>query len=407
MATDPYETRSDTPLPRKGGGEEPDATVQVPLPASSGSSGPSGPSEEPDAAARAAEDDAPTVSDTSRDFQMPEGIAPPPATSYDVPVAGSPRPPQTPPATALPSSSPYAQPPGVYGTQAQGGQPSYGQTQQDPQGHPQPPQGQQPRYGQDQHAQYGQGGPQDQPQYGQQGQPQYGVPPQPQYPQGQPGGQQGQPPYPGQQYGPGPGQPQYGQPYAQGPYVPQQGQQQPPQGRPVPPSWHRQHYAIGLFLLVYGVVNLALGFLGFDARKDEVAEYLSEGVAGPVVLAVKALQALLLAVVAAALVRRRSVLLLPPLLAWTAAFAILAVLDLLNGLHTTLLEHLAYGVVFAILLFLSYALSVRAGTAAAQTAQAAAESAPPQGAPAAPQPPQSLSRTQEFALNTLNRFQRR
>lgn len=396
MATDPYETRSDTPVrgrvqPGQGGDEESDKTVPVPLPAAPPPAGTPGPA------------------DTSQDAQRP--VEPPPPTSFDVPVAGSPRTPreqapaprpEAPAQFALPADSPYAQQPGAYGSQPPSpqGQPqgqSLYETRQDP---PRAPQ--QPAYGQQppppvpqQHAQ-----PQPGP---------YGQPPQT-APYGQPQPQYGQPPVP----------PQHQQPYGQQPpYAPQQ---PAAPARPVPPSWHRQHYAIGLFLIVYGVVTLALGLLGFDARKAEAAEYLGDGLAVPVLVAAKAGQAVLLILAATAVVRRRSVLFLPALLAWTAGFAVLCVLDVVSGAFGTLLEHAIYTVAFGLALFLSYAFSVKAGTAAAQAASgdaapvpAGAPAAPPQAAPqqhaqgqAQQQAaPQSLSRTQEFALNTLNRWQRR
>ncbi|MDX6743389.1 hypothetical protein [Actinocorallia sp. A-T 12471] len=378
MATDPYETRSDTPLPRQGTPTpepaEPDKTVPAPLPAPPAS------------------DESPAP-ETSFDVQVsPPANDPPPATSFDVPVAGSPKPPQgssQPPAQpgqfVLPPDSPYAQPAGSYGSQppAPQGQSLY-ETRQDP-----------PQQGAQQSVQQFPLPPQQ------------GYPPQGHHPQGaQPPGPaqhpQGPPPQqpPGQQPYQAQYAPQGQQPYPQQPYpqqygVPQQQGVQEPQAKPVPPSWHRQHYAIGLFLIVFGIINLALGFLGFADREKEIAEYLSDGIAAPVLIAVKVAQAVLLGVAVMAVVRRRSVLFLPALLAWTGGFAVLTVLDLVSGTFTTLIEHLIYTAAFAAALFLSYALSVKAGTTAT--------TATPN--PATPTP-QSLSRTQEFALNTLNRLHR-
>ncbi|ROO83536.1 hypothetical protein EDD29_1039 [Actinocorallia herbida] len=379
MATDPYETRSDTPLPGKaapgqGGGTAPegqdsDKTVPVPLPS------PPPPPEtpaEPPAPPETVFDVQQTVADS---VKAPQNEAPP-ATFFDVPVAGSPRPSQEPGQPGgqyvLPPDSPYAQPTGrpAYGTQFQ--QP------QQPQHQPPPPA---PQQGQSLY-ETRQDAPQAPPAPPQ---PPQAHAPQPQYPPA---------PLP-QAYPPGP-------PYPQPPYP---APEQAAPARPVPASWHRQHYAVGLFLIVYSLLTLVLGQVGFGDRKEELAEYLSEGIAGPAYIAVKAVQVLLLVATVEALRRRRSVLFLPVLAVWTASFAVLAVLDVVSGAYGTLLEHALYAVAFGIALFLSYALSVKAGTSA-QAAAAVPVPAGPGGPPPQQPSPQSLSRTQEFALNTLNRWQR-
>jgi len=203
-------------------------------------------------------------------------------------------------------------------------------------------------------------------------------------------------------------------------------------------AWHRQHYAIGVFLVLYGLTNLVTGLLGFSNRKVEVAVYFGEGRAVPVLGAGKCVEALLLALTAAGLFRKRDVWFLPGLLGWVVGFAGLCVLDVVKGQFVTLAEHAVYTLVFGVLLFLSYALSARVRAARLQTSGQQGQQAfpaqhgpvpagapqgmapqgmapqgmPPQGMPPqgmAPQggpAPSGLSRTQEIALNTLNRWQR-
>jgi hypothetical protein len=86
--------------------------------------------------------------------------------------------------------------------------------------------------------------------------------------------------------------------------------------------------------------------------------------------------------------------------------------DVVKGNWGGLLEHLVFLGVFALLLFLSYGLSVRARTG--RTAEPAPPAAPAPAvpmagapAPGAPGPSGNLSRTQEFALAALNRLQQR
>ncbi|WP_344450966.1 hypothetical protein [Actinocorallia aurantiaca] len=220
------------------------------------------------------------------------------------------------------------------------------------------------------------------------------------------------------------------QPFQQPFQQPQQGYPQPqqgfaPQGHAPQPAaasggaWHRQHYAIGVFLVLYGLTNLVTGLLGFSNRKVEVAVYFGEGLAMPVLVAVKCAEALLLALTAAGLLRKRDVWFLPGLLGWVVGFAGLCVLDVVKGQFVTLAEHAVYTLVFGVLLFLSYALSARVRAARLQASgqqglpaqhgpvpagvpAGAPQGMAPQGGPA----PSGLSRTQEIALNTLNRWQR-
>ncbi|MEO3783055.1 hypothetical protein ABGB12_06990 [Actinocorallia sp. B10E7] len=228
---------------------------------------------------------------------------------------------------------------------------------------------------------------------------------------------------------------QSSQGYAPQGYPPPQGHPQqgfPPPGyaqrppQPAAPSggaWHRQHYAIGVFLVLYGLTNLVTGLLGFSNRKVEVAAYFGDGLAMPILVAVKCLEALLLAVTAAGLIRKRDVWFLPGLLGWVLGFAALCVLDLFKGQFVTLAEHAVYTLLFGVLLFLSYALSAKVRAARLQTSgqpgqqpfpapsgpapAGAPQGMPPQGMPPQGGPaPSGLSRTQEIALNTLNRWQR-
>ncbi|GAA0955739.1 hypothetical protein [Actinocorallia libanotica] len=251
-----------------------------------------------------------------------------------------------------------------------------------------------------------------------QAQPAQAQPAQPQAPQ------QAQPAYAPQGFPPPQAPPQQG--------FPPQGHLQPPAPPPAPPAaqggaWHRQHYAVGVFLVLYGLVNLATGLLGFSNRKVEAAVYFGDGLAAPILIAVKCAEALLLAVAAAGLLRRRDLWFLPALLSWVAGFAVLCVLDVVKGEFLALAEHAVYTLLFGFLLFLSYALSAKVRAARLQAATAPGQPAPPAqpgapgapgmpGAPGAPvpmappqpggTPPAGLSRTQEIALNTLNRWQR-
>lgn len=375
MSQDPYTTRRDfavpgRPAPEGAEGGQDGADVTPPLgaaypderppaiefaqtvrdPAPAATSNSSDSSDSSDSGSGQGTGSAPqTLLDQTRPVPLPQQDPPAGGAPRDIPVAPLPLPPQV--QQAQPSPAPQAQP------------------QQPPQPQPQQP-------------------PQAQPQQ----------PPQPPQPQ--------QPP---QGFGPPPGFPPPQGHFPQ-PSAP------PAQGAPSGGAWHRQHYAIGVFLVLYGLTNLVTGLLGFSNRKMEAALYFGEGLATPVLVVVKLVETLLLAVTAAGLLRRKDVWFLPALLAWVAGFAVLCVLDLVKGEFLTLAEHLVYTLVFGFLLFLSYALSAKVRAAGlpgpdgpqAPGAQpggpvpAGALPGAPQGAPA----PAGLSRTQEIALNTLNRWQR-
>ncbi|MEW2358286.1 hypothetical protein [Spirillospora sp. NPDC029432] len=194
-------------------------------------------------------------------------------------------------------------------------------------------------------------------------------------------------------------------------------------------NWHRFHYPIGIFLVAYGATGFATALIGWNDRREELAGYIGAGMATPVLAAVKMVELALVALALAGVVRRRDIWFLPALTGWLAGFAVFAVLDVVKGKWGGLLEHAVYLAAFALLLFVSYGLSVKArvGRAAkaqprpeaAQAAQAAqsvpagdapAPAAPPAAAPvpapgSAPVPGRPLTRTQEFALATLNRWQ--
>jgi pyruvate/2-oxoglutarate dehydrogenase complex dihydrolipoamide acyltransferase (E2) component len=181
------------------------------------------------------------------------------------------------------------------------------------------------------------------------------------------------------------------------------------------------HYPIGVFLVAYGLTGFGTGLLGWDDRREELADYVGAGVTTPALAVVKAIELGLVALTLAGLVRRRDVWFLPALAGWLAGFGVFTLLDIFKGKWGVLVEHLVFLGVFALLLFLSYGLSVKArvGRAAAQPASPAqAQPAPAEPAPAQPEAPApaggpppgpagNLSRTQEFALQALNRLQQR
>ncbi|WP_460370469.1 hypothetical protein, partial [Actinocorallia lasiicapitis] len=166
-------------------------------------------------------------------------------------------------------------------------------------------------------------------------------------------------------------------------------------------TWHRQHFTVGVFLVVYGLTNLATGLLGFSNHKRELAGYLGDGMAGQALIGLKAVEGLLLVLTVAAIVRRKDVWFLPSLLGWVLGFAVFAVLDVVKGRFVPLAEHGLYTLLFFALLVISYGLSAK--VRAARTPAPPASAAP---SPGAPPHPQGLSRTQEIALNALNRWQR-
>ncbi|TNY36002.1 hypothetical protein EIO00_15050 [Thermomonospora catenispora] len=157
-------------------------------------------------------------------------------------------------------------------------------------------------------------------------------------------------------------------------------------------GFHRFHLPIGIFLAAYGLTSLISSFLGWDAHLREMSDYLGEDAAAPALIAVKAVQVLLVLVTVMGLLRRRDVWFLAASCGWTAGFAVFCVLDGVGGTMTGLVEHGVYLVGFAFLLCLSYALGVKA--------RVAARRAGPDG----DEP--GLSRTQELALAALERWQR-
>jgi len=175
------------------------------------------------------------------------------------------------------------------------------------------------------------------------------------------------------------------------------------------------HYPIGVFLVAYGVTGLVTGLIGWDDRREELAGYVGAGAATAALAVVKAIELALVALAVAGIGRRRDVWFLPALAGWLAGFGVFALLDLVKGNWGALLEHVVFLAAFALLLFLSYGLSVKARVGRAAAARTAA---PPPDAPApspaapsvpapVPAPSANLSRTQEFALAALNRLQQR
>ncbi|MBW8483685.1 hypothetical protein [Actinomadura parmotrematis] len=216
-----------------------------------------------------------------------------------------------------------------------------------------------------------------------------------------------------------------------------------------PGDWHRMHFPVGAFLTAFGVTALAVTALDWNAHRADMAVYVGQGAAAAGLAAVKLVQVLLLAATAMSLLRRRDVWFLPALAAWTAGYGVFAVLDAVKGRWLPLAEHLGYTAGFGVLLFVSYGLSVKARVASRKAAAPAAPEPEPQPepepapapAPAAdatvmdaarkapapaptvrdmplpskppssvPEPagpePLKLTRTQEFALNAVNRMRR-
>ncbi|MFG1999495.1 hypothetical protein ACGFNU_10155 [Spirillospora sp. NPDC048911] len=174
-------------------------------------------------------------------------------------------------------------------------------------------------------------------------------------------------------------------------------------------NWHRFHYPVGAFLVAYGITGLAGAALGWAERRDEVAGYLGAGAATPVLATVKVIEALLLIIAAAGLLRRRDVWFLPAITGWIVGFGVFCVLDVVKGKWTGLVEHGAYLLLFAVLLVLTYGLSVKARVGDRPQPADAAAVPPPPGGPmgSVPAPREGgLTRTQELALAAINRWQR-
>ncbi|GAA0577539.1 hypothetical protein [Actinomadura livida] len=158
-------------------------------------------------------------------------------------------------------------------------------------------------------------------------------------------------------------------------------------------TWHRFHYAVGVFLIAYGGTGLLSAVLMWGDRQDEVEGYFGALPATAVLILVKVIEVALTASAAAALVLRRDVLLVPPMVGWMAGFAMFAVLDVFTAGWGGLVEHLLYLAAFVVLLFLSYGLSAKAQLAGAAKDE---DDGPSGGGP-------QLTRTQEFALQAINR----
>ncbi|MFD0903888.1 hypothetical protein [Actinomadura sediminis] len=163
------------------------------------------------------------------------------------------------------------------------------------------------------------------------------------------------------------------------------------------PTWHRQHYTVGVFLLAYGVMSLISGTLLWGDRREEVGEYFASGPSGAILVLAKAVQVVLVLISAAAVARRRDTWFVPPLAGWMAGFALFAVLDVYTGRWAGLLEHTLYLGGFVVLLFLSYGLSAKAQVGGAARTSGTGPGAQPEG----------LTRTQELALAAINRLPRR
>ncbi|RFS85680.1 hypothetical protein D0T12_11815 [Actinomadura spongiicola] len=158
-------------------------------------------------------------------------------------------------------------------------------------------------------------------------------------------------------------------------------------------TWHRFHYAVGVFLIAYGVTNLAGAVVLWGDRRDEIEGYFGAGPAVAVLVLVKLFEAALLLAAAAGVALRRDLLFVPATAGWMAGFAMFGVLDVFTARWGGLLEHLLYLVGFVTLLFVSYGLSTKAQLAAA----------PRDAEPGSARGPGGLTRTQEFALQTINR----
>ncbi|MFB4300013.1 hypothetical protein [Actinomadura sp. NTSP31] len=187
--------------------------------------------------------------------------------------------------------------------------------------------------------------------------------------------------------------------------------ERPADGATGPPAvhgtWHRMHYAVGVFLVAYGLTGLAGAALLWSDRRDELGDYFGSGNAGTLLVLAKAVEALLVAAAALGMVRRRDVWFVPALAGWMAGFAVFAVLDVFDGRWGGLLEHLLYLAGFVVLLFVSYGLSAKAQVGSGAAVRASTGSGPGEGGEAGPDGgPRRLTRTQEFALAALNRLPR-
>lgn len=203
--------------------------------------------------------------------------------------------------------------------------------------------------------------------------------------------------------------PQPEQSYAAPPY-PQPAYQQQTPAYPAPTMhrpghWHRLHTPVGVFLVAFGLTGTVNAILRWTDHRAEIASLLDQtagsvaGSAGTILVGVHVVEALLLLIALVGLLRRRSVWYLPAIFGWMAGFGVFAGLDIWAGHLGRLTEHAAYLGGFTILLFLSYALGVKARVNSSRTAAA--------GPAAAAYDNRPLTRTQELALAALNNWQRR
>ncbi|GAA4229113.1 hypothetical protein GCM10022254_20840 [Actinomadura meridiana] len=182
--------------------------------------------------------------------------------------------------------------------------------------------------------------------------------------------------------------------------VPPPGQAAGPAGPPPSPrtrasqTWHRFHYAVGVFLIAYGVTGLASAVALWDDRRDEIDAYFGSGPVTAVLVLAKLVEAALVLSAVAGVVLRRDLLFVPSMAGWMAGFAMFAVLDVFTTRWGGLFEHLLYLAGFVALLFLSYGLSAKAQLAGAPRRDVE---------PGSPRGPNGLTRTQEFALQAINR----
>jgi hypothetical protein len=167
-------------------------------------------------------------------------------------------------------------------------------------------------------------------------------------------------------------------------------------------NWHRYHYPVGIFLTLYGLTGLLSVMIGWSDHRAEIANYLTKTAgldarsATPVLIGLHVVEALLVLITLTGLLRRRDVWFLPAIFGWMAGFAGFCVLDIWAGTMGLLAEHALYLVGFTAVLLVSYALGVKARV----------NPVPPPGRAGNELAPRNLSRTQEFALSTLNRWQR-
>lgn len=158
-------------------------------------------------------------------------------------------------------------------------------------------------------------------------------------------------------------------------------------------TWHRLHYAVGVFLIAYGMTGLVSAVLLWGDRQDEIEGYFGSVPAATVLTGVKVIELALVASAVAGVALRRDMLFVPPMAGWMAGFAMFAVLDVFTARWSGLIEHLLYLAAFVVLLFLSYGLSAKAQLAGA----------PKDDGDALSDSGRRLTRTQEFALQAINR----